>query len=241
MLLRILRSRLFIAVAAATIGLGVAGGVVAAQTTSSSTVYFACVNNSSGTIHVVSSTGQCSNNEVSINWNQQGPAGPQGLTGPQGPAGPSGGFGNFWAAATFTLTSDGCPAGQYMIAIAQQWGNALSLADQTCAAPVDVPGYGYGVTSIFGPTASATLHTSSPDASGLFLRETSGEYSANAIAGDLKDPQPMKISVGGDLTTKLALSVGQAGAGSATLADYAQLVAAGMFVSAPVIINQLPN
>ncbi len=68
-------------------------------------VIYACVNNSSGTIQVVSAAETCKANEVTLTWNQQGPAGatgPQGVrgdtgqqgatgaAGPQGPAGPPG-------------------------------------------------------------------------------------------------------------------------------------------------------
>src|SRR5439155_24170002 len=91
--------------------------VVAAASTG---VINACVNNSSGTIHVVGSNDTCSStNEVLLSWNQQGPQGatgakgepgpqgakgdsgpqgPQGLQGPQGPTGPQG------ASATGTYT-----------------------------------------------------------------------------------------------------------------------------------------
>jgi hypothetical protein len=50
----------------------------------------ACVNNSSGTIKIVSSTTDCSNNEIRLVWNGAGVAGqpgPQGATGATGAAG----------------------------------------------------------------------------------------------------------------------------------------------------------
>jgi hypothetical protein len=50
----------------------------------------ACVNNSSGTIFVVSATTACNNNSMAIQWNSQGVQGPAGPTGPAGPAGPQG-------------------------------------------------------------------------------------------------------------------------------------------------------
>ncbi len=53
-------------------------------------VYYACVNNSSGTIHVADESKVCASNEVRISWNQQGPTGPQGATGAQGPTGEAG-------------------------------------------------------------------------------------------------------------------------------------------------------
>ena len=64
--------------------------------------YFACVNNSSGTIHIIAEGETCSNNEVLIEWNQVGPQGPPGPSGadgidgapgaigPSGPPGPAG-------------------------------------------------------------------------------------------------------------------------------------------------------
>jgi len=72
------------------------GGVVGYET------YYACVNNGSGTIKVVSGAADCNNGDYFIEWNAQGPpgeigpAGPQGergeigMTGPQGEPGPVG-------------------------------------------------------------------------------------------------------------------------------------------------------
>lgn len=51
---------------------------------------WACVNNSSGTIHIIPANGQCANNEVRLVWGQQGQKGETGLQGPEGPAGPQG-------------------------------------------------------------------------------------------------------------------------------------------------------
>jgi hypothetical protein len=62
-------------------------------------LYYACVNNSSGTIHMVAPGDTCNNNEQLVVWNQTGPAGPpgadgaDGAPGPQGPAGPPGEIG----------------------------------------------------------------------------------------------------------------------------------------------------
>lgn len=57
---------------------------------------YACVNNSSGTIKIVDATAQCSNNEIQLVWNREGPpgaTGPTGATGAQGPAGAAGATG----------------------------------------------------------------------------------------------------------------------------------------------------
>ena len=71
--------------------------------------YYACVNNASGTIHMVEAGETCNSNEELFVWNNEGhqgdtgpagPQGPQGETGPQGlpgetgPAGPPGEAGN---------------------------------------------------------------------------------------------------------------------------------------------------
>jgi hypothetical protein len=53
-------------------------------------VYHACVNNSSGTIHMIPADGKCNNNEQLVTWNSQGPPGQQGLPGAQGDPGPAG-------------------------------------------------------------------------------------------------------------------------------------------------------
>jgi hypothetical protein len=52
--------------------------------------YYACVNNASGTIKMVSEADTCSGNDMNVVWNQQGPQGVAGPQGEQGPAGPDG-------------------------------------------------------------------------------------------------------------------------------------------------------
>ncbi|MFZ3333567.1 MAG: collagen-like protein [Candidatus Acidiferrales bacterium] len=55
--------------------------------------YYACVNNSTGDITIVSSTTTCATSAHKIQWNQEGPAGAtgaKGATGATGPAGPPG-------------------------------------------------------------------------------------------------------------------------------------------------------
>jgi len=65
------------------------GGLAQAQAVSNSLIY-ACVNNGSGTIHIVAPNATCQSNEISLVWNAAGPQGPAGPTGAQGPAGPQG-------------------------------------------------------------------------------------------------------------------------------------------------------
>ena len=52
--------------------------------------YYACVNNTTGAITIVSQSTICKTGYHKIHWNQTGPQGPAGPQGPQGPQGPSG-------------------------------------------------------------------------------------------------------------------------------------------------------
>jgi hypothetical protein len=64
---------------------------LAAATTAG--VIYACVNNNSGTLKIVSATDSCSNGWTALSWSEQGPAGATGATGPQGPIGATGATG----------------------------------------------------------------------------------------------------------------------------------------------------
>ena len=66
------------------------GSAAAAYANQPASEIYACVNNSSGTIKVVSATGTCAANEMRLVWNTQGPQGPAGAPGPAGPQGPVG-------------------------------------------------------------------------------------------------------------------------------------------------------
>jgi hypothetical protein len=73
-----------------------AGSAVVAHATAPSSEIYACVNNSSGAIHVTDATTACNSNEMKLVWNTQGPQGVPGPQGPQGipgPAGPAGAIG----------------------------------------------------------------------------------------------------------------------------------------------------
>jgi len=103
-------------------------------------VIYACVNNSSGTIHMVTADDTCKANEVALSWNQQGPAGdtgPQGAkgdTGPQGPlgaAGPQGPAGATGPQGLTGATGPQGPAGQAGI------GNSAFYTEKR--APVSIP------------------------------------------------------------------------------------------------------
>jgi hypothetical protein len=75
---------------------------------------FACVNNSSGTIHVVASNAACQSNEILLVWNvagQQGVPGPAGPAGPPGSTGPAGPPGSTGPAGPPGSTGPAGPAG----------------------------------------------------------------------------------------------------------------------------------
>jgi hypothetical protein len=69
---------------------GVSASTVSQNASSTTVTYYACVNNTSGAITIVSATATCPTGTHKIHWNQQGPQGPQGLQGLQGPQGPQG-------------------------------------------------------------------------------------------------------------------------------------------------------
>jgi hypothetical protein len=88
---------------------------------------YACVNNSSGTIKIVSPTTNCANNEILLVWNgegTQGPAGPMGSTGPTGATGPTGSF-----SGTFTS-----PNGLCSIAVTD---TGITFGGQACPIHID--------------------------------------------------------------------------------------------------------
>ncbi len=69
---------------------------VALPMSANAQTYYACQDNKSGAVRIVSSTTACSKFESGISWNREGapgPAGPPGPGGPAGPAGPTGAFG----------------------------------------------------------------------------------------------------------------------------------------------------
>ena len=107
---------------------GIAGAFVVALTLAPISAdaqqqIFACVNNSSGTIHIVAQNVPCQNNEMLLVWNVVGPQGPPGVagpagpagapgaTGPQGPAGPAGPQGPAGAQGPVGATGPQGPAG----------------------------------------------------------------------------------------------------------------------------------
>lgn len=89
--------------------------------------FYACVNNSTGALTIVTATTNCKTGFHKIQWNQTGPTGPQGArgltgaTGPQGRPGPvnayiklgnTSGAGDNWTTSTLSLS---VPQGSYAV------------------------------------------------------------------------------------------------------------------------------
>jgi len=86
--------------------------VVAASAAEPSTMVYAAVNKSSGTMKIVSGPdAKLGSNEYLLSWNQIGPAGPQGLQGEVGPQGETGAEGPIGPIGPIGLTGDIGPAG----------------------------------------------------------------------------------------------------------------------------------
>jgi hypothetical protein len=116
-------------------------------------VYYACVNNSSGTIKMIAADMDCQKNWTKIEWNQAGPPGPpgedgeDGLPGPpgeQGPPGPPGVLGFYTRTAGFNAapyqavnlyatcdTGDVVTGGGFSASQPVDWTNSWPIPDST--------------------------------------------------------------------------------------------------------------
>jgi hypothetical protein len=122
---------------------------------------FACVNNSSGTIHVISSTASCATNETRLVWNNIGPQGPPGPQGPIGPMGPQGLQGVAGpagpAGANGTNGINGAPGPQGPPGPAGSGGPNVAVSDFQCVVPQAIDASlipGRSTPLIFEPSAS---------------------------------------------------------------------------------------
>jgi len=101
--------------AAGAVALLAAAVPAIARAGSGSVVFFACVNNSNGTIRIVPGTRKCRSFEHKISWNQKGPQGPQ------GPAGVVSGTVDYGPASVTvnntlnTVLNLALPAGRYIV------------------------------------------------------------------------------------------------------------------------------
>lgn len=185
------RRKILVGIAAAAVGLAVAGGVAYA-TIPSNNVIDACYTRSGGTLRVIDATvTNCKASETALAWNVQGvqgatgatgpqgpagpagPAGPQGPTGATGPAGPAGPAGPSWTihvrSADVTVggtsaihTTLDCNPGD----IALAWGfdaNIPQDADVIRAERVDADTWGYTIINVSTTTATVGLSVTCAD------------------------------------------------------------------------------
>lgn len=101
----------------AIVALLLAVGITWTYAQSEVVTYSACVNNSSGTIHMVAPDEPCSNNEERIVWNNQGPPGTKGDQGEKGAPGAPGVLG-------FYTKED------YVSIAASSYGSVIVTCDQ---------------------------------------------------------------------------------------------------------------
>jgi len=123
---------------------------------------YACVNNSSGTIKIVSVTTECPNGSMLLQWNQvgltgpAGPAGADGATGPAGPAGADGATGPAGPAGADGATGPAGPATLSGLIVYPSTGVSGLTATQTCpAANPIVIGGGYSGLAATGGTQNS--------------------------------------------------------------------------------------
>jgi hypothetical protein len=116
---------------------------------------FACVNNSSGTIHIVGQSGSCGSNEMALTWNVVGPIGPAGPTGATGPQGPTGATG-----------PQGAP------------GSALGASEFSCGGPAGLTNGGplFGNRNSYTPLASFGSGITYAPMATTFVLQQPGNY-----------------------------------------------------------------
>lgn len=152
------------------------------------TIYYACVNNATGALRIVSKATVCKSTEHKINWDQTGPQGQKGPAGPQGPQGPQGAQGPQGPA--------GVSVGYSAFAIANQPVNVFFPGVKIVeTAPVAVAGTyylsaliqnyvkgGYEAYCYISPASNQSYHTLSGGAGDF-------EYSP----GEFVDAKPVDI------------------------------------------------
>jgi len=161
--------------------LAFAAGAAFVARADSNQVFYACVNNSSGTIHMIGATDSCASNELKLSWNQagpqglQGPSGPQGAAGPQGPQGPQGPSGPQGQPGTDGATGAAGPSGPP--------GPTGADGAPGPAGPSGPPGPA-GATGLQGPTGPQ-----GPAGPGSTYRQVSATYNCPANASCAAFPQ----------------------------------------------------
>ena len=118
-------------------------------------IVYACVNNSSGTIHIIGASQTCSTNEQLVSWNQQGVAGATGATGPQGANGLTGATGPQGQPGIQGLSGPSVPTGaQGPLGATGATGVAGARGDTGIVGPAGATGVG-GSAGPAGPQGPA--------------------------------------------------------------------------------------
>lgn len=136
--------------------------------------FYACQNNSTGSITMVSSSASCASGYSKIQWNQTGPTGATGATGPAGATGAKGATGATGAAGATGATGPAGPAGASGLGVAYvaQCGPSVFLANIPCPSNI-------------APSAGATmiLKTVPVSTSGFYLISASTNMVVPANTG----------------------------------------------------------
>ena len=148
--------------------------------------YYACVNNSTGDITIVTSTTTCATGSHKIQWNEEGPTGPAGAKGATGATGPAGAKGATGATGPAGATGPQGPAG-----IAVGYSAFTSDADITLGSQTVVLQTGGVITSgTYFLSASALIGIDSADSAAYcFVTPTSeaaspdGQYGGSSVVG----------------------------------------------------------
>jgi hypothetical protein len=163
------------------------GGLAYATTSSSGTVYTACLSKGGHSVYNVTTDGtsKCHGNDTTITWNQTGP---QGAQGPAGVAGPQGAKGD--TGATGTVGPAGLPGLK---------GDSGAIGP---AGPVGPKG-DTGTTGLAGPTGATGPQ--GPAGPGVYSVATTSDFPAssyNDITVSCHSPSDLAIS-GGDVPVGL--------------------------------------
>lgn len=149
-------------------------------------IYRACVNNNSGTIHMLLNESEtCSSNEILVEWNKEGLQGPQGLPGEPGPQGPPGTGGAQFVVVDIDGREVGILSGDGVSAIRQENTYWVMLPILPSGIPQNQAGFGeVGKFWVYHETTDCS-GTSYLDAGNMFRRAvvsgTKAYYPADPI------------------------------------------------------------
>ena len=207
-------------------------------------VITACVEPSSGTIHLIDTarTSRCHPNQILVTWNQKGSPGLQGPQGPQGPAGPQGPQGPTGAAGPAGVTGPAGPQGP-------QGGGLNGVQEFRASGHFTVPP---GVTKIsvdlYGAGGGGGSEIVSP--TGVLLSGAgggSGAYTRTVLMVNPTDSLIISVGTAGSGGSFSGTGAGSPG-GDTTIADGTGILAsagggggAGVSTAAPLGPTGIPG